>query len=116
MNGVPGNLRVERPHAGAAVVVFDGEHDLATAADVRALLEALIQENELVVADFSVAEFVDSSTIATLLTCHQTAVARGSTFRLQLGTACIVDKAFEVTGVLNVVECLATREEALRRA
>ena len=53
------DVQVERPRAGAAVVVFTGEHDLSTSEPVEALLGSLIEENELVVVDFSEAEFVD---------------------------------------------------------
>ena len=108
------DVQVERPRAGAAVVVFAGEHDLSTSESVEALLGSLIEENDLVVVDFSQAEFVDSSTMYTLIKSHRAADERGSTFRLQLGTAPIVEKAFELSGVLKVLDCASTREEALR--
>jgi anti-sigma B factor antagonist len=108
------DVEVERPRAGAAVVVFTGEHDLSTSESVEALLGSLIEENELVVVDFSEAEFVDSSTIHTLVKSHRAAGERGGTFRLQLGTAPIVHKAFELSNVLEVLDCAPTREEALR--
>ena len=95
------DVQVERPRAGAAVVVFTGEHDLSTSEPVEALLGSLIEENELVVVDFSEAEFVDSSTIYALVKSHRAASERGSTFRLQLGTAPIVEKAFELSGMLK---------------
>ena len=41
---------------------------------------------------------------------------RGVTFRVQLGTAPIVAMIFEVSGVLDELECVSTREEALRDA
>src|SRR5688572_6727971 len=106
------DVEVERPRAGAAVVVFTGEHDLYTSESVEALLGSLIEENELVVVDFSEAEFVDSSTIHTLVKSHRAASQRGSTFRLQLGTAPIVHKAFELSGALQLLDCAPTREEA----
>ena len=67
------DVQVERPRAGAAVVVFTGEHDLSTSESVEALLGSLIEENELVVVDFSEAEFVDSSTIYALVKSHRAA-------------------------------------------
>ena len=108
------DVQVERPRAGAAVVVFTGEHDLATSESVEALLGSLIEENELVVADLSDAEFVDSSTIFALVKAHRAASEQGRTFRLQLGTAPIVEKAFELSGMSKVLDCSTTREEALR--
>lgn len=38
---------------------------------------------------------------------------RGHTFRLQLNTADIVRRAFEVSGLLNFFEVVPTREAAL---
>ena len=108
------DVQVESPRAGAAVVVFTGEHDLATSKSVEALLGSLIEDNELVVVDFSEAEFVDSSTIHTLVKSHRVAQQRSSTLRLQLGTAPIVHRAFELSGILELLDCAPTREEALR--
>jgi anti-anti-sigma factor len=107
------DVQVERPRAGAAVVVFTGEHDLSTSESVEALLGSLIAENELVVVDLSDAEFVDSSTIYALVKSQRAASQGGSTFRLQLGTAPIVHKAFELSGMLKLLDCAPTREEAL---
>jgi anti-anti-sigma factor len=104
---------VVHPRAGAAVAIFLGEQDLETADDVRALLLSLLGENELVVADFSKTEFVDSSIIHAVYTSHSVALQHGRTFRLQLSTAPIVHKAFEISGVLKTVPCASTREEAL---
>jgi anti-anti-sigma factor len=98
------DVQVQRPRAGAAVVVFNGEHDLSTSEAVEGLLGLLIEENELVVVDFSDAEFVDSSTIYTLVKSHKAASEQGSTFRLQLGTTPIVERAFELSGVLKVLD------------
>ena len=62
---------IERPANGTAVVVFSGEHDLATKNDVRDLLDSLLWEDNLVVADFSSASFVDSSLLAVLLDTNE---------------------------------------------
>ena len=109
------DVTLERPRAGAAVVTFSGEHDLSTAEAVEAMLGSLIEENDLVVVDFSEAQFVDSSTIHALVNTNRAANQRGSTFRLQLGTAPIVEKAFQLCGLLDYLDCFPTREEALRK-
>ena len=111
----PRDIRIERPAADTAVAVFLGEHDIASRSELRTLLESLVEENAVVVADFTDATFVDSTTIHVLLTAHAAARVRGKTFRLQLGTAAIVRTAFELTGVLNQIECASSREEALFR-
>jgi anti-sigma B factor antagonist len=107
------DVRVERPADGTAVVVFSGEHDLLTKVEVRDLLDSLLWEGNLLVADFSSASFVDSSILGVLLDTNQHARELGKTFRLQLGTAAIVQRAFEICGVFEVIERVATREEAL---
>jgi anti-anti-sigma factor len=107
------DVQVERPAHGTAVVVFSGEHDLATKDEVRVLLDSLLWEDNLLVADFSSASFVDSSLLHVLLDTKEQARALGKTFRLQVGTAAIVRRAFEISGVFAVIERVATREEAL---
>jgi anti-anti-sigma factor len=108
------DVSVQQPRDGAAVVVFSGEHDVATAEAVAATLESLVEQNQLVVADFSEAEFVDSSTLHALVKTARSAQERGARFRVQLGTAAIVERAFQVSGVLEVLDCVPAREEALR--
>ena len=107
------DVQVERPAERTAVVVFSGEHDLATKDQVRNLLDSLLREDDLLVADFSSASFVDSAMLGVVLSTNKQARELGKTFRLQLGTAAIVQRAFEICGVFAVVERVATREEAL---
>lgn len=107
------DVRVEHPAPGQAVAVFAGEHDLATKQEVRELLTSLVDGNELVVADFSRAQFVDASILGVLTDVHEAAEASGRSFRLQLGTADIVRRAFEICGVFDLVDRAATREAAL---
>ena len=110
------DVQVERPAPGAAVVVFSGEHDLATRGEVRDLLGSLVLSDELIVADFSSAEFVDASILGVLVDTDRRARELGKTFRLQLHTAAIVRRAFEVCGLFEAIEHAKTREEALRRS
>jgi anti-anti-sigma factor len=107
------DIEVLQPEAARAVVVFKGEHDLAQVEALRDRLSALVAANELVVADFSDAEFVDSSIINLLLETKREAQARQSRFRVQMGTECVVYRVFDIAGVLAVLECAPSREEAL---
>jgi anti-anti-sigma factor len=107
------DVTVERPSDGSAVVVFSGEHDMATKDEVGNLLDSLLWEGDLLVADFSSARFVDASMLGVLIATNEQARKLGKTFRLQLGTAAIVQRAFEICGVFAVIERVATREEAL---
>jgi len=107
-------IRVERPSADSVVVELTGQHDLSSSRDLERLLDSLIADTKLVVADVSNAEFVDSTVPNTFIRIHTQAAEKGRTFRVQLGTEAIVRRAFELTGVLEVLDWAPTREEALR--
>jgi anti-anti-sigma factor len=98
---------------GVVVVSFTDEHDLATSTRVGELLDGLVRKNDLVVADLSDALFVDSSTLRVLIRAHKLAVDRDSRFRLLLGDGCAVKRSFEISGILNEITWVSTREEAL---
>lgn len=106
--------RIERPADGAVVVVLEGEHDLSTRPALEDVLDSLLEENRLVVADVSRVEFVDSTIINLLVQARRRASERQCTFRLQMGTEALVRRALEVSGVLELLECAPTRQEALR--
>ena len=103
---------VERP--GVTVVELIGEHDLGGAEGLDFMLQSLVGSNRLVVVDLSLATFVDSSIVLTLLRADHGARAHGTRFRLQFGTAPIVRRALELTGLLDELEFAPTREEAVR--
>lgn len=109
------DVQVEWPTPDTAVVVFSGDHDLSTKDEVRDLLGSVVASDDLVIADFSSADFVDSSILGVLLDANEQALELGKVFLLQLGTADIVRRAFEICGLFEVVEHVATREEALAR-
>ena len=106
-------VEIEQPQTGRAVVVFKGEHDLTKVDALRALLSELLDDNELVVADFSEAKFVDAAVIALLLDTRDRAETRRRRFRIQMGTECVVYRVFEVAGVLSLLDCAPSREQAL---
>ena len=110
------DTHVLRPSFGQAVVELNGEHDLETKEMLAELLASLIEENDLVVVDISQAEFIDSSVLHNLLKADRLARARGSRFRIQLGTAAIVEKALELSGLLDCLEVVPDRERALDMA
>ena len=97
------DVAVEQLGDGSAIVSFTGEHDLFTSPEVKALLHSLIENCDLVVADFSRAHFVDSSLLHTLLSTNELARERGTSFRLRLDTPAIVKRAFEISGVLEQI-------------
>ena len=107
------DLDVLRPRVGVAVVELRGEHDVATRTEVRELFGSLVAANDLVVIDVTNARFIDSSFLHTLVDTDRLARSRGSRLRLQLGTAPIVRKALEVSGLLERLECAPDREQAM---
>jgi anti-anti-sigma factor len=110
------DIRIEHPRPGAAVLALEGDHDVSGTTELSALLASLVESHELVVVDLSGAEFVDSSVISVLVQAKRTSLERGRGFRLQMGTEHIVRRAFELVGVLEYLECVPTREDALRGA
>jgi len=107
------DVDVLRPRVGAAVVELHGEHDLATRSDIRELFTSLVEANDLVVVDVTDARFIDSSFLHNLAKAHRLAQGRGSRLRLQLGTAPIVRRALEVSGLLEYLDCAPDREQAM---
>ena len=106
-------VEVILPRAGAAVVVLRGEHDLTTKDHLDGVLSVLIAGNDLVVVDVSEATFIDSSTLGAFVRADRAAKIAGSHLRLQVGTAPIVRRAIEITGLLQVLDWAPTRETAL---
>jgi anti-anti-sigma factor len=107
-------IRVLRPQPGAAVVECAGQLDIASAPDLDVHLEDLASDNELVVVDLSEAEFVDSSIVQCLARAHRRSREQRTQFRLQLGTAPNVERALELSGMLELLDIARTRSAALR--
>jgi anti-anti-sigma factor len=108
-------IQVASPGVGVAVVSFIDEHDLATKSELSALLHALVRQNDLVVADFSQALFIDSSTLNVLLSAHKLALERGTVFTVQLENGCVAKRTFEISGLLEEMRWASSRDEALER-
>jgi anti-sigma B factor antagonist len=109
------DLEVLQPKAGAAVVVLQGEHDLATKEPLYQTLSSLLETHEVVVADLSSVLFIDSSILGVLVRADRGARDSGKHFRLQVGTEPIVKRVLEISGLLEVLDCYPTRDEALDR-
>jgi anti-anti-sigma factor len=113
MGELPADVNEVRPRGGVVVLEFKGEHDLITKAQLAAALARLIRENDHVVVDVTEAQFIDSSFINTLLLANQLASEHDTTFRLQMGTAPIVRRALEISGILDRVSVAYNREGAI---
>jgi len=118
LGGMMRDVEVMRPGSDIAVIALHGEHDAVTKQQLEDLLAAEIQRNALVVVvvDVTDAAFVDSSVLHNLVTAHRLARARGSRMILQMGTARIVRSAIEISGILDSLDWVQTRAEALAAA
>jgi anti-anti-sigma factor len=95
------------------VVELCGEHDLVTSARLGEIFDTLVPSHDLVVADLSETDFIDSTVLLALVQADRHARERGSKFRLQLGTEPIVRKALEITNLLDRLDHYPTREQVL---
>jgi anti-anti-sigma factor len=109
-------IEVSRSDSETAVVVLRGEHDLSSRPELEGTLQALVRSGSRVVVDISQAEFIDSSILTALFASHRLAAEQGSCLVLQLGTAPIVKRVLEISGVLEVLPCAPTREHAVELA
>ncbi len=107
------DVAVSRPGDSTTVIALQGEHDLATAREQGILLDGAISSSSLVVVDVTSADFIDSSVLHNLVKAHRRAENRGSHFVLQMGTAPIVRRVLEISGLLEELDCASSRDEAL---
>ncbi len=110
------DIEVLYTSSGAAVVECTGEHDMTTREEVDRLFGLLVADNELVVIDVSEARFIDSSFVNNVLKADRLARQKAKVVRLQIGTAQIVRRVLEISGIVEKLDCVESRDEALRAA
>jgi anti-sigma B factor antagonist len=106
-------IEISSPEAGAVVVALGGEHDLSSARDVEKALTDSLQAGSHLIVNISDTEFLDSSTIAALVRAKDAADAAGKRFNVVLGTAAIVERALELSGVIPMLDVVPSVEAAL---
>jgi anti-sigma B factor antagonist len=106
-------IEVRSPHPDAALVVLGGEHDLYSADQLRQTIEMSLSGCDHLIVDLSAAEFIDSTIIGVLVQTMKKASGLGRRFSVVLGTAPVVERALEVSGVLPVLKVVPTVERAL---
>jgi anti-anti-sigma factor len=107
------SVEVTFPRARACVVVVRGDQDTTTAVEMERLLSELLVGSDRLVVDVSEADFVDSSFLRNVLVADRRAKEQDKVFRLQMDTAPIVRRAFEVSGVLEQLTVVHNRDDAL---
>jgi len=104
-------VRSPRPHA--ALVVLAGEHDLYSADEVRQALDQSLAVCDHLIVDLSAAEFIDSTIVHLLLETKKNAIELDRNFNVVLGTAPVVERILELTGVVPFLNVVPTVERAL---
>ena len=97
-----------------ALVALEGEHDMASVPQLeQALGNALLTCSQLLV-DLSTVQFIDSTTIHTLIKMKREADDKRCDFRLVLnGDAPNIEHTLEICGVLGVLNTVPTVDAAL---
>lgn len=99
---------------GVAVVSLLGEHDMATANDVRNTLATLLYTGAGVVVDLTETTFVDCSIMHVLDESQRFPSRDGARLSFQLATRSIVRRVFELLGALDEWPIHGTRADAIR--
>lgn len=94
-------------------VCLEGDFDLANAPTLGAQLDRALEGGWDVIVDLSEATFIDSNVIDLLLRTAK-AAGREQSVVLQLGTAAIVERVVEITGIARVLPRAHDRQEAVR--
>ena len=106
-------IEVSSPQPHAALVVLAGEHDLHSADEVQKTFEQSLAACDHLIVDLSAAEFIDSTILGVLVQTKKNALQRDRKFNVVLGTAPIVERILEVTGVVGRLNVVQTVERAL---
>ena len=94
-------IEVRSPQPHAVLVVLGGEHDLTSAEELRQTLDQSLGRCDHLIVDLSAAEFIDSTTIRVLMETRKHAIERDRKFSVVLGTAAIVERVLEISGILT---------------
>jgi anti-anti-sigma factor len=102
----------------AAVVALVGEHDAYSAERLQGELGVLLEDRLPIVVDLRDTEFIDSTTLATLLAARRAAAGSGLGFTVVLpqGSYTQVSRLLELTGLRSSLAIFETADEALAAA
>ena len=106
-------IEVLLPQPHALLIVLGGEHDLASAGELRQTLDQSLGRCDHLIVDLSAVEFIDSTTIRVLTETRAHALERDRKFTVVLGTAPIVERVLEISGLLTLMNVVPTVERAL---
>lgn len=97
------------------LIILRGEHDLSTAADVRAHVEEAVGAGGDVVVDLSEAGFIDSSILGVLVAGHRSLTEADPPRRFAVAAVpgSSVTRLFDLVSVSDVIPIYPTRAEAV---
>ena len=109
----PESVEIDRPEPGVVLLRAKGDLDAYTAPGLRTQLhEATTGDADLVVVDLAEITFIDSAGLGTLVGAHRRMREGGGRLRIVRPPA-LVARAFELTGLDEVLELHDDREHAL---
>ena len=109
----PEPVHVERPEPGVVVLRARGDLDAYTAPGLRAELHAATEgDARLVVVDLADVTFIDSAGLGALVGAHRRMLEADGTLRV-VRPPDLVARAFELTGLDEVLDLRDDREHAL---
>jgi anti-anti-sigma factor len=98
---------------GAVVVAARGEIDMSTSPELRAALRDPDVRAALVVLDLREVTFMDSSGLGVIVGQNKRAREEGYRFAVAVEGAAGVRRILELSGLLEVLQVVATPDEAL---
>lgn len=111
----PGELHVLAETDEITALRLTGEFDLVNAPQIIENGERLLADGKQVILDLSEATFIDVAVIHALTRVEAEARKNGRIVVLQLGTAPIVDRLIEISGIERILPRVSTRPEALKK-
>jgi anti-anti-sigma factor len=106
-------IAVRSPQPGAMVVILGGEHDLYSSDWLQQTFADSLSGSEHLIVDLTTAEFIDSTIIGVLIHTKNRAEGLSRKFTVVLGTAPVVQRILDVTGVLPLLNVAPSVERAL---
>jgi anti-sigma B factor antagonist len=104
---------VDRPRPGVVVVRPTGDLDAYTAPELRSRLQGVTgTDTRIVVVDLSGVTFIDSAGLGALVGAHRRMREAGGVLRI-VQPPPLVGRAFELTGLNEVLDLCEDREQAL---
>lgn len=99
--------------AGVAVITLVGEHDISTADELSAAIDAEAARRRGIVVSLAETTFVDSAIVHRLFKGDRQMLDAGRRLVLHVGTEPVVDRVLEIGGVLEELIWSVSLEDAI---